>query len=190
AREETNYSSFMKKVLHHKDKELNNLVLVFTDGKPGDFAEAIQNAEKLKRNKIDYIQILLAFETDDGEMPMDIIDKAKVRDGYYTGDATKINKIKRSPDEIEKYREKFFGEFSEIAKRANGNQAILKINDVAKMVSIEFFDRYVGILSMATPKEAEAVRNEALQGLREFSKPVAPPPETGPKIRAWSPKKL
>jgi hypothetical protein len=56
------FSSFIKKVLHHKDTEGYNKVLVFTDGLPDDRSETLHYIRLFKKNKLDYTQILLGWK--------------------------------------------------------------------------------------------------------------------------------
>ena len=57
-RGDTNYSAFIKKVLHFRDKEVHNKIILFTDGQPTDRLEALKMAELIKKNKIDYTQLI------------------------------------------------------------------------------------------------------------------------------------
>lgn len=58
-KEDAAYSTFIKKVLHHKNRDIRNKVILFTDTPPVDREEAIHFARLFKKNKIDYTQILL-----------------------------------------------------------------------------------------------------------------------------------
>ena len=51
----------MKKVLHHRNPDTLNKVILFTDGEPSDMSDTILTANKMKKLKIDYTQII--FDT-------------------------------------------------------------------------------------------------------------------------------
>jgi hypothetical protein len=59
-RKSSKYNPMIKKLLHHRNLDLPNFVIVFSDSLPEDIEEAITNAVKLKKLKVDYMQILLS----------------------------------------------------------------------------------------------------------------------------------
>ena len=62
-RKGTHYGSFMKKVLPHRNLDIINKVILFTDGEPTDKTDAILTGNKMKNLKVDYTQIV--FDTMD-----------------------------------------------------------------------------------------------------------------------------
>ena len=54
-----NFASFQKKILHCKKSDTTNKVILVSCGVPDDFVDAIETGAKLKRNKIDYSQIII-----------------------------------------------------------------------------------------------------------------------------------
>ena len=59
-RNHSNYNPMIKKLLHHRNLDLPNFVILFTDSPPDDMEEAVINAVKLKKLKVDYLQILVS----------------------------------------------------------------------------------------------------------------------------------
>ncbi|MBN1697563.1 MAG: VWA domain-containing protein [Spirochaetales bacterium] len=55
---ERRYASFIKKVLHHKDRDICNKIILFTDGLPDDRADTFHYIGLFKKNRIDYTQLV------------------------------------------------------------------------------------------------------------------------------------
>ncbi|MBN2535910.1 MAG: hypothetical protein JXB88_23730 [Spirochaetales bacterium] len=62
---ESNYSSFIKKVLHFKDTARHNYVILFTDSTPADLKETLYYGRLFKKNNIDYTQIIFGAKDDE-----------------------------------------------------------------------------------------------------------------------------
>lgn len=59
------YSPFIKKVLHFKDTNRHNKVIVFTDNVPTDLQDALHYGRLFKKNNIDYTQIIFSIGDDE-----------------------------------------------------------------------------------------------------------------------------
>ena len=115
---ETNYSSFIKKVLHFKDTNRHNKVIMFTDTGPTDSSDALHYGKLFKKNNIDYTQIIF-MELDDSEGEQ------------------RIKSLSR--------------ECTRFIETCGGNQVIVKINEIAHIIALECYDRYLGLLTLIDP---------------------------------------
>jgi hypothetical protein len=171
-RGDTAYATFMKKVLHHKDPEVHNSVIVFTDGRPQDQPEALRLAALMRTNRIDYTQIVfrmpddLRFELQGGLRP------GEGRDGY-VDERPGLSYRELSDTEVAARLSGVRGAFTEIAQAAGGNQILLAVDELAGLVSVECYDRYVGLLTLATTPEVAAVEASRAPPVR---RPAARPP--------------
>lgn len=150
---ETNYSSFMKKVLHLRNRDIHNKVILFTDGKPSDRVEALKMATLFKKNKVDYTQLIFDVKEEqreeiaiNGEFDQSLSIDSIIKDEEMTAAMTR--KVLSDRD-LDNKMKRIFGEFTDIAETAGGNQVIVKINSLIKLISIECYDRYAGLLTQA-----------------------------------------
>ncbi len=150
---ETNYSSFMKKVLHLRDRDIYNKVILFTDGKPSDRTETLKIAALFKKNKVDYTQLIFAIKEEQREEILinGEFDHSLAVDSIINNKDMKDNMSSKllNNEELELKLNRIFDEFTEIAEAAGGNQVIVKINSLMKMISIECYDRYMGLLTQS-----------------------------------------
>jgi hypothetical protein len=168
-RSDTNYSSFMKKVLHCKDKEVHNKIILFTDGLPGDKLEALKIADLIKKNNIDYTQIIFDIWEEqrheiilpEGQLDISVIDNC------VSEETEDIVRHELKDDELDQKMKGIYKSFTEIAEHCGGNQIILKINELIKIVSVECYDRYLGLLTLATRKETEVINNESFAAVEK-----------------------
>lgn len=146
-RAETSYAAAFKRVLHFRTPGRNKLLLL-TDGIPTDHAESLRLADLLARQKIDYTQILLHS---DGELN----DSVNVPDGTVPSlDGVIEGELPEgaaalTAEEIESLRSTRFERFTEIAEHAKGNQVVLTVYRALRLISLELYDRYVGLLTLA-----------------------------------------
>jgi len=149
---ETNYASFMKKILHLRDRDVHNKVILFTDGRPSDKTEAIKMASLFKKNKIDYTQLVFDIREEqreeiiiDGSYDLSLTVDSIIRDEDLAENMTRKT---LDNEELDAKMTDLFKDFTDIAEAAGGNQIIVKINSLIKMVSIECYDRYMGLLTL------------------------------------------
>ena len=157
-RGETNYSAFIKKVLHHKDTAVHNKVILFTDGQPSDQSDALRLAALLKKNRIDYTQIIFNL-AEEMRMEVDGADPDDVVDGHVIAHDG-LEHIELTDEELEAKKKRIFVEFTELARVAGGNQILLKIDELSRLISVECYDRYLGLLTLATRKEISIAENQ------------------------------
>ena len=143
-RKETNYDSFVKKVLHFRDKGLTNCVLLFTDGLPDNYAEAENYLARFRKLQIDFTQIVFCLEGDQRNFVY--YDGKGSLDGYLTDTPGDLKSFSESEyrDHINSVKNKF----TALAQAAGGNQIILNIDQALGIVAVETFDRWLGLLSM------------------------------------------
>jgi hypothetical protein len=176
ARKATYYASFMKKVLHFKDMSMHNKVILFTDGQPSNYTEALRLAVIMKKNRLDYTQIIFKIEDDLRYVVEDADNALKAVDGYVDeSDETKVRKL--TDEEFNKKKKDINERFTKIAEACGGNQVIIKINELVKIVSVECYDRYLGMLTLATAEEQGAVLKKSF-------------PQTEKRIKKWEFKKF
>jgi len=153
----------MKKVLHFKDREVYNKIILFTDGQPTDRLEALKMAELIKKNKIDYTQLIFDIKDEqrhevlfpDGRTDGAVIDNvvSEIKDNMV--------EVELTDEALDRKMKGIYKDFTEIAETCGGNQIILKINELIRIVSVECYDRYLGLLTLATKEQTEAIRNES-----------------------------
>ncbi|MGL1892641.1 MAG: VWA domain-containing protein [Spirochaetaceae bacterium] len=150
-RKDTNYSSFMKKILHHRDRDIHNSIILLTDGLPSDLGEALKMSELIKKNKIDYTQIIFQMKE---EQRIEVLyrndSNAEVIDNIVSNVNKDMSEIILNDEELDNKIKGLYSDFSEIATACGGNQIILKVNQLLKIVTVECYDRYLGILTKNT----------------------------------------
>ncbi len=170
----TAYASFLKKVLHHKEKEKRNKIILFTDGVPTDRSEALKIAELVKKNRIDYTQIIFDIK-EEKRTEVVYADGAVVDAVDNVVDELSADMLERvlSDEDLDAKMKRIFNEFTEVAETCGGNQIILKINELLNLVTVECYDRYLGLPSLAT--RAETVQVEKTRTDKQRVKKWTPP---------------
>jgi len=163
-RGETSYSSFMKKVLHHNDRDVHNKVILFTDGLPTDRSEALKMAELIKKNRMDYTQIIFNIH-DEQRHEVEFPDgrPSSVVDNVVDDVQGSMVRVELSDEALDRKMKGIYRDFSEIAEVCGGNQVILRINELVRIVSVECYDRYMGLLTLATREQTNTIRNQSFE---------------------------
>ena len=162
-KQDTNYGAFMKKVLANRAggsrKGVRDKVILITDGEPSDRNEALLTAEKLKVQRVDYTQIIFDFNEELEELTVFDGNAVQVRDGYADRNTVDDNAVTRqmTPEELDRRKQGFFDTFTRIAETAGGNQIIIRVYEMLKLLSVEVYDRYLGLLTLATDSEIAEV---------------------------------
>ncbi len=162
-RGDTNYSSFIKKVLHFKDKDVHNKIILFTDGQPTDRMEALKMAELVKKNKIDYTQLIFDIKEEQRHevtFPKGVVSSSII-DNVVEDMDDNMTRVELTDDALDNKMKGIYKDFTKIAENCGGNQIILKINELIRIVSIECYDRYLGLLTLATKEQAKTINNES-----------------------------
>ena len=155
-REDTYFARFMKAVLRESDRGPfdhadRHAVMVFTDGEPTDVTEALRAAERLKTRGIDYTHIVFDFNDQISEIALERKDGVRVTDGYVDAsdlpDSQAVREL--TPAELEERRRSMYEVFTALATAAGGNQIVLKVYEFLKLLSVEVYDRYLGMLTVS-----------------------------------------
>ncbi len=145
-KKETCYDSFFKKALANRQPDMQNKMILITDGAPGDLGETLERAAVLKRLKIDYTQIILSMNDEERERaipkePGHVIDGC-LPEGH-AGESVRL-----SHSEFDEYKKSKYHQYAQIAEIANGNQIIADIHEYLGLLSIQAYDRYMGANSL------------------------------------------
>lgn len=145
----TSYSAFMKKVLHYRDRDVKNMIILFTDGEPTDRSETMKMAKLIKKNKIDYTQIIFNIKEEQRhEVKFTNSGASIVIDKVVEELTDDMTQVELSDDELDEKLKRLFSGFTEIAETCGGNQIILKINELLSIVTVECYDKYLGLLTL------------------------------------------
>lgn len=175
---DTSYASFMKKVLHYRDKNVHNKLILFTDGQPSDLPEALRIAGLIKKNRIDYTQIIFSIRDELRTVVKNPADTIRSVDRR-VDPGEKVAFVDLADEELDREERRIFDEFTRIAETCGGNQIIVRINELVSLISIECYDRYIGMLTLATAEGEE---------VEEFAGPVKIKKEK--TVRKWEFRKL
>jgi hypothetical protein len=144
----TNFGEAIRTVLAGAERERRNACIVITDGEPSDGTEALRYARKLRERSIDYTQILLHTDEDLRREVTTTPGEFNVRDNIVAEEDVADDRIVTlTGTELDRRRERRFDTFTRIAEVAGGNQVILTEFSALGLVSVELYDRYVGVLS-------------------------------------------
>ena len=156
AREETNYASFFRMVAKNLNKNKRNKLILLTDGLPTDYPEALRLAEKLRKERLDYTQIILTFKD---ELKLGVMgsENLKIIDGFIACEEKKENYLvyERSEEDIKQMEDDSFRRFSSIAEVCGGNQIIILVNELVGLLAVECYDHYLGLLTLANRAELD-----------------------------------
>jgi hypothetical protein len=160
---DTYYAAFLKRILRVRDREKNSRriitlseplrhkILLLTDGEPNDCAETLRLAEHIKSGKIDYTQLIFDFNESITELQVTEESGIVIKDGYadnrYLPESAAVREF--TQEELEERKNKFYQTFTRIAESAGGNQIIVRIYEYMKLISVEVYDRYLGLLTIA-----------------------------------------
>ncbi len=137
---ETSYGSFIRKVLHNRDKTIPNKIILLTDGRPSDHQDAVKYMGNFEKQQIDYCQIVFKNVHDRYTKRTDLpIVDGTVESTDFLPETEFTEKEKKDIEEREKVL------FTDLADKANGNQVMLAYNEILQFVLVEYWDRYMGI---------------------------------------------
>lgn len=163
-REDTYYTSFMKKILYNRENDVYNKVVLFTDGQPTDLEDSIQLASQFKTNKIDFTQIVF-FVNEDIRYEVDNVPSGISRDGCLTEEKLPKGAVKRtlSDTELEVKKKEYLNSFTRFAEAAGGNQIIISLYDFINLIAVECYDKYVGSITLADINQIQQLKSESKQ---------------------------
>ncbi|MBP6740175.1 MAG: VWA domain-containing protein [Leptospiraceae bacterium] len=148
-RKATNYGSFMKKVLHHRNPDVINKVILFTDGEPSDKTDAIMTGNKMKKLKIDYTQIIFDINEDRRVEYQGLNGSEKSLDGFLTNPPPGITSVRLNDADWRNRKAEIYEIFTEVAHACGGNQIIISVYELMSLISVEVYDRYMGRLTLS-----------------------------------------
>ena len=144
-RKNTNYAAFMRTILRNRQSDVPNHVILFTDGVPSDAAEAQATGVKLKTNRVDYSQIV--FRLNDDLRHEVAGTNTESLDGYALEHASG-NEIVLDDRAFEEKKRRLYEIFTRVAECCGGNQIIVDVYEMAGLIFVESYDRYLGLLSL------------------------------------------
>jgi|GEM_PF-3433554 len=152
----TRQANVMRMVLKNQVPGFRNKILVVTDGEPEDSAEALSAADQLRRHNVDYTQVLLHHDDDLRHVLKDEFAYLGSTDGMVDDERTARLEENgadfsraRTDEEFATAVEERFRAFTRIAENAGGNQIVLTMVPALAVVSLEVYDRYLGLLTLA-----------------------------------------
>lgn len=148
-RKNTHYGSFMKKVLHHRNLDIINKVILFTDGEPTDMSDAIVTGNKMKNLKVDYTQIIFDINEDRRTEYQGLTGKEKILDGFMAGKNHGLTSVRLNDNEWKNRKAEIFESFTEVAHACGGNQIIINVYELMSLISVEVYDHYMGLLTLS-----------------------------------------
>jgi hypothetical protein len=161
----TDFAPFIEKILKKKNSKVHNKVILFTDGEPNDPNRAYEYGQRLRKSNIDFTQIIfymnddLRYEFIDGNPSLNFFAGALSIEELLEGKKIKV----LTDEELKVKKKKYFEIFTKFANSCGGNQVILNIFDFLKIITVETYDRYMGLLTLASPKEVEKINQETFQ---------------------------
>jgi len=126
-------------------RALPEKILLITDGLPSDQTAALRWLEKLPKVKIQYTQVILRMENDQGEITL---SQGKGLDGYAPKDVPLEETFTYSGESYEAFLREQKDAFHELAQAAKGDQVLLLQDRALVLVSLEITDRWLGGLSV------------------------------------------
>jgi hypothetical protein len=91
-----------------------------------------------------------------------------------------------TPEELDRRKQGLFDTFTRIAETAGGNQIIIRVYEMLKLLSVEVYDRYLGLLTLATDAEVAEVERTRTDRPRQADRPG----ENPGNIKPFRPPKL
>lgn len=146
---ETMFEPLYRRVLANRSAARRNKLFVITDGEPSDVIAARSAAELLALHEVDYTQILLHFD-DELRRVFEGPDSTSATDGIVeTGpDESDVPFRALSDEELDRDVTRRLDTFTSIAEAAGGNQIVLTVYPVLGLLSLELYDRYLGLLTL------------------------------------------
>ncbi len=148
--EGTKQAPVMQRVIRNADPATRNLLVLVSDGEPQDLPATLRTAEKLKTAGVDYLQILLHTDDDLRHQVVGARGEFAIRDDTVSESDVPVERIiALDSDALKKRVDARFDDFTRVAETAGGSQVVLTEFTVLGLVTVELYDRYVGLLSLA-----------------------------------------
>lgn len=153
----TKMATVFRAVLANRVEGVRNKVILITDGEPEDETQALAGADLLRRNRIDYTQIVLHHHDDLRYPVRDEYLHLAATDGLIDDErraeleASGIEIAEpRSEPELQQALDRRFDRFTALAETAGGNQIVLTLFPALALVNLEVYDRYLGLLTLVS----------------------------------------
>ncbi|NBF40336.1 MAG: hypothetical protein GVY14_07960 [Spirochaetes bacterium] len=145
----TKQAQLFRAVLKRQEAGRHNCLVLITDGEPEDYAETLRTAEKLHDAGLDYAQVLLHTDSDLEHEVTSVVGEFRVRDNMIAEEVPdeRINRL--TEEQVKQNVETRFERFTHIAEAAGGNQVVLTEFSALGLITVELYDRYAGLLSLA-----------------------------------------
>lgn len=145
----TKQAQLVRAVLKRQEAGRHNCFVLLTDGEPEDYAETLRMAEKLREAGMDYAQVLLHTDADLANEVTSAPGEFRVRDNMIADDVPEERIRKLTEEQVKQNVDSRFERFTRIAEVAGGNQVVLTEFSALGLITVELYDRYVGLLSLA-----------------------------------------
>lgn len=147
--EGTKQAPVIQQVVRTADAAKHNMLVVISDGEPQDLPQTFRAAETLAAAQVDYLQILLHTDDDLRQQVVGNRGEFEVKDDTVAATDIPAERIITLDSEaLKKQVDARFDSFTRIAEIANGNQVVLTEFSALGLVTVELYDRYVGLLSL------------------------------------------
>jgi hypothetical protein len=146
--EETKFEPFFRELLLSEPVAGRRLCLLVTDGACQDRAAALRSAERLGREGIEFVQLVLHADGEYRES-VEAEDDRRFKDGVILeSDIAESDRVRaRSDEELAAYCAERLREATDIAEAARGGQLILTWYPVFGLVALDLYERYLGLLT-------------------------------------------
>jgi len=145
----TKQAQLVRAVLKRQEAGRHNCFVLLTDGEPEDYADTLRVAEKLREAGLDYAQVLLHTDADLANEVTSAPGEFRVRDNMIAEDVPDDRITKLTEEQVKENVDTRFERFTRIAEVAGGNQVVLTEFSALGLITVELYDRYVGLLSLA-----------------------------------------
>ncbi len=147
--ENTCQRELFRTVLRSRESSRHNVLVLISDGEPSDLSDSIQLAGRLKQAEFDYVQILLHTDEDLRHEVNTEGGRYAIRDNMIAEESVDESVIVTVDEKtVIQRRESRFDGFTRIAEAAGGNQVVLTEFSALGLLTVELYDRYVGLLSL------------------------------------------
>lgn len=147
--EGTRQAELFRTVLRRTEGGRRNMLVLVTDGEPSDLADTSRAAQKMRAAALDYMQILLHTDEDLRHEVQSRPGEYLIKDNMIADEEVDEDRIVTLSEEVlGTRRESRFDQFTRVAEIAGGNQVVLTEFAALGLVTVEIYDRYVGLLSL------------------------------------------
>ncbi len=151
----TKFAALFRRVAARAVAGTRNKLIVITDGEAEDMSPARRAAASLRESWFDVTQILLHNDDDLRSVVTDEYADLAGADGILRDERTaELDRLgavysrTRSEEELTRAIEERFAAFTAVTEEAGGNQVVVTLFSALSLVSLEVYDRYLGLLTL------------------------------------------